>query len=401
MSGSPHAGANDVGANPASLGCPHLNHQDPSLVEDDFFDLYGELREQPVVWSDHHGGFWVVSRFDDVRSVLKDWQTFSSAEGVFLPDIGFRTLALDQDPPQQTVFRRLFLPVGGRTAVEANQPKLQEMTRRVVSAFAAQGGGDAIPAVSEILPVEAIGLMAGLSPEASSRVRQLSVQGLKNMATDPQALMPLMSMLLEEVETRRGGDGSDFLTELANAEVDGRPITEEETGNILVSTVLAGHETTMNASGHLLLELAKNPTLQEELRADDAGIPRVVEESLRHRAPVHLFFRTVTQSVTVAGTEMKAGDKVAVLFASANRDPRHFSEPDTFRPDREDVGHVSFGWGIHRCIGAPLAQVELRLLVSEIMRHGRLVLAGEPQFKSLEGGYHAGVSSLPLGFEAA
>lgn len=97
---------------------------------------------------------------------------------------------------------------------------------------------------------------------------------------------------------------------------------------------------------------------------------------------------------------MKPGDKVALLYASANRDPLRFDQPDRLLQDREDAAHLSFGWRIHRCVGAPLAQMELRLLVHEPLAHGRIVLTGEPEFKPLEGGHHMGLRSLPLAFEA-
>jgi cytochrome P450 len=226
----------------------------------------------------------------------------------------------------------------------------------------------------------------------------MTVEAWERMSTDPDALTPLTKVLLAEVDSRRGEDSADFMTTLANAEVFDRPITDEEVGNILVSVIIAGHETTMNASANLMLELAKDPALQARLRDEPEHVPQVVEESLRHRAPVHLFFRTLTQDVTLHGTKMKAGDKVAVLYASANRDPERFPEPDKFDVDREDVGHVTFGWGIHRCVGAPLAQAELRMLVLELLRHGEFELAGEVGPAVLEGGHHMGFKSLPIRF---
>jgi cytochrome P450 len=378
-------------------GCPHFQHHDPGLDGEALYGLYRQLRDHPVAWSDEAGGYWILSRFDDVRAALKDWETYSSADGCFLPDLGFRSLGLELDPPEHGPFRRLYLAVGGRPVVEQNEDKLARLAARIVDEFAATGGGDAVDRISEVLPVEAIALMAGLSAETASLVREMTVVAWKRMSTDPDALAPLTRLLLTEVERRRGEDSEDFMTTLANAEVFDRPITEEEVGNILVSTIVAGHETTMNASANLMLDLARDRGLQQRLRDEPDLIPHVVEESLRHRAPVHLFFRTLTRDVTLHGTEMQKGDKVAILYASANRDEERFGEDaEAFDPDREDVGHVSFGWGVHRCVGAPLAQAELRLLVQELLSRGDIQLDGEPGPAELEGGHHMGFKSLPL-----
>lgn len=385
--------------NGATGGCPSFRHHDPGLDGEDLYGLYRELRDHPVAWSEESGGYWILSHFDDVRAALKDWETYSSAQGCFLPDLGFRSLGLELDPPEHGAYRPLYLAIGGRGVVGANEGKLQHLAVRIVAEFAADGGGDAFEKISEVLPVEGVALMAGLSAETAAVVREMTVEAWKKMSTDPDALGPLTRVLLDEVASRRGQGSDDFMTTLANAEVFGRPITEEEVGNILVSVIVAGHETTMNASANLLLELARDRDLQARLRERPEGIAHVVEESLRHRAPVHLFFRTLTRDVTLHGTEMRAGDKVAILYASANRDPARFGEDsDVFEPDREDVGHVSFGWGIHRCVGAPLAQAELRILVREMLSQGDFELAGEVGPAVLEGGHHMGFKALPLRF---
>ena len=383
----------------AAGSCPHFQHHEPGLDGEELYGLYRELREHPVARSEESGGYWMLSRFDDVRAALKDWETYSSAQGCFLPDLGFRSLGLELDPPEHGVYRRLYVAIGGRPVVEENEDKLAGLAARVVDEFAARGGGDAVEQISEVLPVEGIALMAGLSASTAGVVRAMTVEAWKRMSTDPDALTPLTQVLLDEVASRRGQASSDFVTTLANAEVFDRPITDEEVGNILVSAIIAGHETTMNASANLMLELARDRELQGRLREEPELISHVVEESLRHRAPVHLFFRTLTKDVTLHGTEMRASDKVAILYASANRDPDRFGpDSDEFVPEREDVSHVSFGWGIHRCVGAPLAQAELRMLVKELLAAGDFEVAGEIGPAVLEGGHHMGFKSLPLRF---
>lgn len=378
--------------------CPYFDHHTPALSGDDFYPLYAELREGGICHSDLYGGFWIVSRFEDARRVLRDHETFSSAQGCFLPDSGFRSLGHESDPPEHGPYRDLYLPLAGRSAVSRATPLLREMTERIVTEFAQRGGGDAVVEICERFPVEGISLMAGLPPAKAARIRDMTVEAWKRKATDPEWLAPLTELLLEEVDSRRAEGGEDYFAFMSGAEVDGRPVTDEEIGNVLVSGIVAGHETTMNASSNLIFELASDPSRQDQLRQEPKLISAAVEECLRRRAPVHLFFRTVTRDVDLAGTEMRPGDKVAVIFAAANRDPDQFEQPDSFRLDRGGAGHLAFGWGIHRCVGAPLAQTELRLLAEELLAHGRFELTASPTPGRLEGGHHMGWRRLPIAF---
>jgi cytochrome P450 len=373
-----------------------FDHHDSGIRGDDYYPIYEQLRTSGVAWSDHSGGFWVVADYDDARAVLKDHSSFSSADGCFLPDMGYRSVALEQDPPEHTLFRKLFVSAVGRGAVVRHEAALEAMIRRIVGEFVAAGGGDAREMISERIPVEAVALMFGLSAPAAARVRELTTEAWKRIATDPNAMAPMTEMLLGEVASRRAEPRDDFLTLLLGADINGRPLTEAEIGNVLVGAVIAGHETTMNASTNLLHELAQNPDLQERLRKQPDEIPAAVEECLRHRAPIHLFFRTATAAVSLRGAQIQPGDKVAVLYASANRDPARFAAAERFDVCRDDNAHLSFGWGIHRCVGAYLAQTELRLLTRVLLDAAAIVPDGEPKSAPLEGGHHMGFKYLPL-----
>jgi cytochrome P450 len=380
--------------------CPHFDHHARDVSGDDYYLLYERMREVPVSWSDANGGFWIVSGYEEVVTALKDHETFCSSQSCFLPPPpGLRFLGLESDPPEHGVFRKLFLPLAGRGAVVAAEDDLRAMTKRIVGEFAAAGGGEAIEQVAEKLPVEGIALMAGLSPDSAAQVRELTVTMFAGLGTDPEATVPLLGMLMGEVQRRRGGEGTDFFSTLGAAEYEGRKLTDDEIGNVLLSVVIAGHETTMNAASNLFVELAASPQLQDRLRDRPELIPAAVEETLRHRSPVHLFFRTATRDAVLGEVQMSAGDKLAVLYASANRDPRRFGGAEEFDLEREGVNtHVAFGTGIHRCVGAPLAQVELRLLTAELLAHGNIELVGEPEISCLEGGHHLGWKKLPVAF---
>lgn len=383
----------------AAATCP-FNHHDSSVRGDAFYSIYDEIRAGGVSWSTHYGGFWLVADYANARVVLKDHRMYSSADGCFLPDAGDRALGLEQDPPEHTPFRKLFTAGVGRPAVARHEGALKEMIDRVVTRFAASGGGDAREEVSEQVPVEAVALMFGLSADVSSRLRELTTNAWRLKASDPDAFGRVGSLLLSEAQARREDPKEDFLTTLVHAEVDGERLDDGQLANFLIGAVVAGHETTMNASTNLLHELSRDVELQERLRRDPSLIPRVIEESLRHRAPIHLFFRTATADGTLGDVAISAGDKVAVLYAGANRDGAKFPDPDAFDPDRADVSHMSFGWGVHRCVGSFLAQTELRLLVEALLSAGTWVPDGPVEHAPLEGGHHMGFKHLPLKLQA-
>ncbi len=164
--------------------------------------------------------------------------------------------------------------------------------------------------------------------------------------------------------------------------------------------MIAGHETTLSASANLAYQLGLTPELQARLRDDPALIPQVVDESLRHRSPVQNFVRTLTRPVEHHGVAMDAGDKVMLIFGAANRDPAAYPGADRFDPDRFGPGsdapkHLAFGWGVHRCVGAHLAEAELRILAEELGRY-ELTLRAEPRFVPTTFGAFLTVDFLPV-----
>ena len=373
-----------------------FDHHEPGLTEAARYARYAELRACPVEHSDRHGGFWITGRHAEVEAICRDWATFASGQGVFIPDLtpGIRSAGLEQDPPEHTRIRRLFVEMLGRPAVRAAEPEIRAITHRHVTAFAEAGGGDFIAGVAVRVPVEAIAVMAGFSGSTVARVRELTEQlwnRLTGRGTPPQPGEPTLGRLfVEEAALRRAEPRDDFLTRLAAED-----LTDRELVAFLTSTAVAGHETTMAGMGNLAYQLAGDPALQARLAAAADGsaaapadeLPafaaRLVEESLRHRSPVQLMARTALADTTVGGEAVAAGERVVVHFGAANRDPARWGTdpgrlpPDEFDPDRDATGHLAFGWGLHRCVGAFLATLELRLLVEELARY-ELAVATEP-----------------------
>ncbi len=382
------------------------DHHAP-LSERERLDMYAALRACPVAHSELYGGFHVVSRYDDVVEVLRDWQTYASGDGVFLPDLteGVRTAALEQDPPEHTPTRLLYGTMLSRTNIDAARADIRAIARGHVERLAATGG-DFVTEVAQKVPVEAIARMVGFSGDTVAQVRYLTEQlwarltGLDEVV-DPEA-PPLSSVFRRELQARRDEPRDDFLTrltELTPDDLGGQPVTERFVVAFLTGAMVAGHETTMNASANLAHQLLVDTELQDALAADVSLISGAIDESLRHRAPVQGFVRTATRDTEIHGCPVSAGERVMVVFASANHDPDRWDEPEVFDHTRNAVGHVGFGWGIHRCIGAPFAKIELQILFEELLRY-RMTAAG-PAVEGVptSGGAFLGMASLPVTLE--
>jgi cytochrome P450 len=207
----------------------------------------------------------------------------------------------------------------------------------------------------------------------------------------------MAEILMGEAMSRLAEPQDDFLTALVQTQIDGRPIEPGEVVSFLLGAAIAGHETTMNAAGNLCYELAIDVELQARVRDDRSLIPPLVEETLRLRAPVQNFFRIVTRDHELHGEKLRAGDRVMLIYGAANHDPSAFPNPNRLSLDRGANRHLSFGWGIHRCAGAHLAQVELRHLTEQLLDAAPFELDGDVVFGHMEsGGTFLGMRSLPI-----
>lgn len=381
-----------------------FDHHDPDLSESRLWASYEALRSAGRVnHSDRYGGFWILSHYDDVRAALRDSAVFSSAGGHRIPEVAAaRAIPIDYDPPEHTPYRDIMMRAIRPQRVKELEPFLRDTIRGLLRHFAARGGGDFISAVALPLPLVVLTQIVGFSPDTVQQFRRLT-ERIAATITDQEAQLAardeFRATLRAEIERHRAERPDDYLTSLLDVEIDGRSLDDRELLSILNTLALAGHETTMNSSGHLFWLLANDAELQERLRVDPALAPRYVEEMLRLRTPAQMFARRLTQDVTIDDTTMAAGDNVLLLYGSGNRDEAQFDHADVFDIDRPARGHLAFGWGIHQCIGAPLARVELRMLLEEARTLPPFRPAGEPEFGSIESGVHYGLRRLPLTFD--
>ncbi|GAA1863548.1 hypothetical protein GCM10009836_49890 [Pseudonocardia ailaonensis] len=362
---------------------------------------YDRLRAEGVVRSPEHGGFYVLSRHADVMAALRDPATFVSGRGTRIPAIGEdKAIPLDYDPPRHSGYRALFTDRISPETVRDMTPGLTALVGELLDAFLARGGGEWVAEVGLALPLKVLEHLVGFSAETVSRFRVITEESWRDIASMPldEARSGMRELVRQEVARHRGTRPQDYITQLLDREIDGRPITDDEIERTLMTFAIAGHETTMNASGWLLHLYAGDPRSQARIRADPSLIPQYVEEALRFGTPVQTLGRYTTRDVDVDGVTIPAGSRVLLVYAAANHDPARFDHADEFDVDRSAAGHLTFGFGRHQCAGALLARTELRLLLEKLVTLPAIVPAGEADLGGLMGGTHHGPRSLPLRF---
>jgi cytochrome P450 len=341
-------------------------------------------REAPVFYLAEHD-VWCVTRYEDVLEVLRDTQTFSSANAfkwrplpACLEDVypdghpGQRSMIM-KDPPEHTRIRRPANKALTPKAVRELEPKVARRCHVLIDSFVDDGRCELISQFSSLLPVQVITdiVEAPLDADVAflhwARDQFWLVEGAPPLNDEQAAQMaerdgPFMEWLIAFVDERRRNPGEDFVSELLYAEsADGEPVlTTEEVIGIINSLLVAGTETTAISIPLILRELLRRPEQWAEVRADPSLIPSAVEEGLRYCSPARGTRRLVTRDTTLGGVEIPAGAEVHIMLASTQRDEAIFEEPDTFDIHRTDVSkHLAFGRGTHMCLGAPLARLEL------------------------------------------
>ncbi len=381
--------------------------------------LYRELRESacPVhLVPDHDPPFAVLSRFDDVLEALREpamWRN-GDGPGVFFarPDPGAPAgtpagvLGSADDPDhhrQRAVLRASFSP----PAIARQEPFIKEVCEELLDAFLPAGSGDWVAGFALAFPAVVAGNLLGVRREDRVMFQALAetiVAALTGGDVDRyhQAREKLGDYVEERINERSGSTEPDVVSAMAAAMADGK-LSLAEARLLGHQLLVAGHETTASLLGLMLLRLLQYPEAMDALRADPSKIAEAVEEALRFDSPVAGLFRTNSEACTMHGVELAERTKTQLLFASANRDPERFQEPDKFRIDRprEELGHhVAFGWGAHYCIGAPLARLQARVAFESLLRRTDSIrLNGEPQ-RNASFVLH-GLTTLPISWTLA
>lgn len=384
--------------------CEGFDHHDAAFVADPY-PVYRQLREQcPVVHAEDYGGYWVLSRHADVMAALRDWRTFTSAvPGVtVIPPSqprDYPQIPIELDPPLHTRYRSIVSPVFVRPRVEAMRPVLRDLAVELADAVAARETVDLVEEFAVPMSAATLGAFVGLPKEDQQKWVDWVRRMFESSVTDPdetvRATREFEAYIGELVEARRREPGDDFMSMLLRSEVDGHSLTDEELRGFGILMFMAGHETTASAMGVTLLYLAEHPEARRALIEEPELIPTAVDEFLRYTAPIQIFGRNTTREVELHGQTIPEGDVVALAYASANRDPEAFADPEACVLDRTPNKHLTFGFGHHVCTGAHVARVEMALMLSEFLpRIPDFRLAGPVTWKKR--GDVRGLAALPV-----
>ncbi|WP_210585107.1 cytochrome P450 [Streptomyces sp. GESEQ-35] len=378
---------------------------DPAFLADPY-PAYGELRATGRVHYYEPTNQWLVPHHADVSALLRDRRLGRTYQHRFThEDFGrtappaahepFHTLndhgMLDLEPPDHTRIRRLVSKAFTPRTVEQLKSYVAGLAGELVDGLVERGGGDLLADVAEPLPVAVIAEMLGIpeSDRAPLRPWSADICGMYELNPSEEtatkavrASVEFSDYLHELIAERRKEPGDDLISGLIEAHDEGDRLTEQEMISTAVLLLNAGHEATVNATVNGWWALFRNPDQLAALRADHSLIPSAVEELMRYDTPLQLFERWVLDDIEIDGTTIPRGAEIAMLFGSANHDPEVFQNPEHLDLTRKDNPHISFSAGIHYCIGAPLARIELAASMTALLEKApTLTSTAEPERK--------------------
>ena len=376
------------------------------------YPVYAKLRERSPV---HHSRVMdaiVLSRYADVDRILRDHARFSvnpdlrtSRNARYKPTPEERSI-LFIDPPDHTRLRSLVNKAFTRSAINALEPRIREIMGALLDGIREPDGFDLMQTVAIPLPVIVIAEMLGIPHEDRAQFRVWSDRRARLLEpmltrserkTAAEASKQLSQYFLSIIKSRQGEPRDDILTRLVQAEEQGDTLSETEMLNMLRLLLIAGNETTTNLIGNGMLALLRHPDQLQALRDDPDLIPAAVDELLRYDSPVQMTLRCAVEDCYIDGTPVRAGQDIILLGGSANRDPDAFEDPDQLDFNRQKQDHISFGRGIHYCLGAGLARLEGRVAFEMLLERfdSLRLLTERPDFR-----YSIvlrGLTSLPVG----
>jgi cytochrome P450 len=362
---------------------PEFDHHSEAFARE-WRDQYRDLREScPVAHAGNHGGFTVLTRYDDIRHVLHTSKEFvcgrdltldgvseSIPGGVTIPTNPFRMGMMEMDAPQSLNLRRLLVPWFSVKAVQLNAPHIQELVTWCIDRVIETGHIDIVDDLANPLPalvmLDLLGLPLDNWPTYASILHGAayrekgSVKGLAWLRDD-----------LASVVAQRRADPPAVLTPidaLIAAQVDGEPLSDDLVVELVYMLLSGGVDTSTALIAHIVRYLSANPSVAAELRADPGLIPDAVDEMLRYFSPGTGVARTARHDTTIGDVEVKAGERILLALGAANLDPGEFEHPDRLDIHRDSGRHLAFGAGVHRCLGSFLAPREVGILIGEILQ---------------------------------
>lgn len=389
-------------------------------------EVFAEMRKTPgLTWSpDSNGtrGFWSVTRHEDLVTVSRDTTTYSSGEGhIQIYDIDAdaleaRASMIDMDPPIHTRLRRLISSAFTPRHVQDYKVAIQTRVKNCLDELQANGGGNWVDIVAKPIPIGVIcdlmgvpeadheyligltdHLVAGTGSEPLEPTAYGNTTDLRLLPFNSPAAFAMSQYATELADERRQNPADDLITKLIEAEIDGERLTTEEFANFFRLMIFAGNETTRSSMAHLAMHMKQFPEAFQAVGADRSLLSAVTDEVIRYSSAILYFRRTVMSPTVLSGTELSAGDKVVMWYSAANFDETQFPNPHEFRLDRPaSPPHVAFGGGgVHFCLGASLARLEISELIAEVVdRELAFEIVGEPEY--VESNFVNGIEHLEV-----
>ena len=388
-----------------------LDPRDPAFYLDPY-PAYRRLQnEAPVVFWEQFSR-WTFASHRDVSAILRDRRFGRSLDGVGGVEAQCPILEVDRhsllemEPPSHTRLRRLVQGAFIARNIEALRPRIEQLCHELIDRMQQDERADLLPSYATPIPVIVICELLGVPSSMADQLLDWShaMVAVYQLARDPQQIdealtaeREFVAFLRKYIARRRREPRDDLLSRLIEVEEEGEKLNEDELISTCILLLNAGHEATVNVIGNGTLALLQHPEQLERWRRDPSLTATAVEELLRFDTPLHLFNRYALDDVSVGGLELERGTEISLLLGAANRDPGVFDRPDELDLGRAKNPHVSLGAGLHYCLGAPLARLELQIALPILLeRLPRLELDEEPTFKD---SYHfRGLESLWLRF---
>ncbi len=386
-------------------------HFDPYdyATHDNPYPIYQELRDHAPAYFNEKFGFWIVSRYDDCVRALKEFKSFSCAQGTSLEPLKEQVpTVLTTDPPDHTRLRNLMIHSFTPAAVAPLEEVVRSMARELLTPFLGQGRLDIIRDFAARLPMAIICKLVGVPREDEDMLRNwtdLCVHRDEGVFEMPEAgakaTLNLYGYYTDLISGRAGeAPKDDVVGRLMTAEGAGKLDRTELMGYLYILSI-AGNETTTKLIGNMVYQLYKHPEQRELLRRDPSLMASALEETMRFDGPTQMQSRTVIRDIELHGRKLGEGAKVGVLFVSGNRDERKFPDADRYDITRNPRDHIGFGFGLHACMGAALARLEGRIAMEEVLRLLPDLAVEEDGLERMHSPNVRGYTAVPVTFARA
>jgi cytochrome P450 family 142 subfamily A polypeptide 1 len=398
-----------------AAGPDHPIHPDIDLLDGNFYgndphELFTWMRANAPVYYDAANGVWGITRYADLKAIAADPGTFSNAQGI-RPDNGPLPMMIDMDDPAHLRRRKLVNKGFTPRRVRESEDRIRLVCDSIIDAVCEQGSCDLVRDIAAPLPMIMIGDALGVAPDDRDDLLRWSddmVSALSGSTSTDEALMKAATAFNDYSEysrrvigDRRGAPGTqDLMGVLVDAELDGDRLDDDELVHESLLILIGGDETTRHVISGGMHQLLLHPDQRDRLAADPALMPTAVEEMLRWVTPIRNMARVVTHDVTFGGQPMIEGQKLLLLYPSANRDEAVFDDPFRFDIARTPNDHVAFGFGTHFCLGASLARLEITVMVDRLLsRLPDLEVVGDTPLRPAN--FVSGYTTMPVTFTPA